>query len=80
MFTGAKTYAEALASTTLTHSVELAAQVIAVRWRQPLPSKSPKPLMAARGSPAGMWGKIHLEDETIYNNKKKNKNKNNNNN
>ena len=77
MFTGAKSYAEALDSTTLPHSVELAAQVIAVRWRQTLPSKSPAALMAARGSPAGMWGKIHLEDETIYNNNNNNNNNNN---
>ena len=69
--TEAKTYAEALASATLPHSVELAAQVMAVLWRQPLPSKSPKALRAARGSPAGMRrGKIHLEDEKITQKKK----------
>ena len=49
-------YAEELAPTTPPHSVEPTAQVMAVRWKQIAPTKSPIALKAATASPGGAGG------------------------
>ena len=48
-----KNCAEELAPTTPPHSVEPTAQVMAVRWKQIAPTKSPIALKAATASPGG---------------------------